>query len=206
MVSRTTLAVALFAFLGGVAVGGVGAGAALSLDDPFASQPVDEARLASFERASVGCVDPASPDRLPDSSASGPNGSGTDLTLRQNLTVAEPGATLSGDVDEVAPGTYALRMRTEGGDANATVCPDGRTETRFVANLTFPDEEYTLLLFHDGEYVGSNYASRSSGLLSGGASGGGSVSGGASGAAGGSASTESDGETPANATASDAPP
>lgn len=200
MVSRTALAAALLAFVGGVALGGVGA-AALPLDDPFASQPVDDARLASFETVSVDCVDPASREQLPDASESAPNGSGTDLTLRQNLTVAEPGATLSGRLDRLSPGVYALRVGTAGGDANATACADGRTEARFVANLTLPDDEYTLVLLHDGEYVGVNYASHGAFSGSAGAGRSASAGGGAADDAGGGGS---DGG-PANGTATGAP-
>ena len=220
MVSRPTLAVALLALLAGVAIGGVGA--TLVPAEPFASPPVDDARLASFETVSTDCVDPTArdPDVPADRTIVAPNGSGADLTLRRNLTVAEPGAALSGRLDEIAPGTYALRMRTAGGDANATACAEGRAEARFVANLTFPDDDYTLLLFHDGEYVGSSYASHDAGPFSGGASGGASVAvGGASdagsgdggsddgtdGSSGGGAADGAGGATtPANATATDA--
>lgn len=177
----TTVAIALLAFLAGVTAGG---GAALAtLQDPFTGQP--DAALQRFDTVAVGCVDPTEPGAV-DRALSAPNGSGNDLTLRQNVTAPSPDATLDARFDRIAPGTYLLDVETVTGGDDGRTCESGRPEARFVANLTLPDE-YTLVLLRDGEYLGVNYAS--SGPMSGSAGGGRSVSGGGGsgdGAAGGS--------------------
>ncbi|QLG28296.1 hypothetical protein HUG10_12400 [Halorarum halophilum] len=170
MVSRTTtIAVALLAFVGGAAAGGVTT--AVAIDDPFSEQP--ESALQSFETTAVGCVDPTEPGRV-DRTESTPNDSGSDLTLRENLTVPSPEAGLDARFDRIAPETYLLEVETVPGKSEAT-CESGRSEARFAANMTLPDE-YTLVLLHDGEYVGVNYAS--SDVAGGSAGAGRSVSGG----------------------------
>ncbi|WP_435123740.1 hypothetical protein [Halobaculum sp. D14] len=173
MVSRTSLlAAAAVAFAVGVAAGGAATAVAVSTDSPFASQP--DAALQEFDTVSVGCVDPAAEGAV-DRTVSAPNGSGADLTLRENVTVDDPNVALDARFDRIAPGTYRLAVRTEQ-PANRTACDAGRPEARFAANLTLPSD-YTLLLTVDGEYVGVNYAS--AGATSGSAGAGRSVSGGA---------------------------
>ena len=170
MVSRTTtIVVALLAFVGGATAGGVAT--AVTIDDPFAEEP--DGTLRSFETTAVGCVDPTEPGAV-DRTESVTNGSGSDLTLRENVTVPSPEVGLDARFDRIAPETYLLDVRTVPGEREAT-CESGRPEARFVANVTLSDE-YTLVLLRDGEYVGVNHAS--SGLGSGSAGAGRSASGG----------------------------
>ncbi|WP_313693020.1 hypothetical protein [Halorarum halobium] len=172
MVSRsTTVVLALLAFVGGVTAGGLTA--VVATDDPFAGQ--QDATLQGFETVSVACVDPTERGKI-DRTASAPNGSGADLTLRENVTVPDTASGLEPRFDRIAPGTFLLDVRTvtaDGEDAGDD-CGEGRPEARYVANLTLPTEEYTLVLLRDGEYVGVNYAT--SGALSGSAGAGRSAS------------------------------
>lgn len=197
MVSRTTtIVIALLAFVGGAAAGGVTT--AVAIDDPFAEQP--DAALHDFETTAVGCVDPTEPGAV-DRTESAPNGSGQNLTLRENLTVAGPDVSLDARFDRIAPETYVLDVQTvQNGDVGT--CEEGRAEARFAANLTVP-ADYTLVLLHDGEYVGVNYAS--SDATGGSAGAGRSVSEGDSGGSSGGADGATPNGTPTDGTSTDEP-